>query len=146
MVSRKALAANSDCMMGGFEANDEGCVVAGTSEGPSETEVLVKGLPPAHDAQDALYRLVGFLEAICQQLCATYFILFCFVTFWAMSSLGCAYVGPLTRKSKACFRLCWAYVASLCWADVGSICSIYSYLEAKFGNLLQPILRISKDD
>lgn len=29
----KALAANSDCMMGGFQANDEGCVVAGTSEG-----------------------------------------------------------------------------------------------------------------
>eukprot|EP00435_Cladocopium_sp_Y103_P027025 s2000_g6.t1 len=29
----KALAANSDCMMGGFQANDEGCVAAGTSEG-----------------------------------------------------------------------------------------------------------------
>ena len=29
----QALAANSACMMGAFQANAEGCVVAGTSEG-----------------------------------------------------------------------------------------------------------------
>jgi hypothetical protein len=36
VASCKALAANSDCMMGGFQANDEGCVVAGTSEGSTQ--------------------------------------------------------------------------------------------------------------
>lgn len=35
--SFQALAVNSGCMMGAFQANDEGCVVAGTSEGtPTE--------------------------------------------------------------------------------------------------------------
>eukprot|EP00438_Fugacium_kawagutii_P001194 Skav225226 [mRNA] locus=scaffold2946:11392:33302:+ [translate_table: standard] len=32
-ASCRALAVNSGCMMGAFQANDEGCVVAGTSEG-----------------------------------------------------------------------------------------------------------------
>lgn len=34
----QALAANSACMMGAFQANAEGCVVAGTSEGEQQLQ------------------------------------------------------------------------------------------------------------
>lgn len=59
VASCKALAANSDCMMGGFQANDEGCVVAGTSEGSTQQFYAVLASGRCWDVSVVHFRLTS---------------------------------------------------------------------------------------